>query len=142
MIPILRFLFIHSKQGENFYQLQKVALELVKARRESGKKVFSTIYAEIFARRKFSPISPSALYWRNFYCVNFLSCVYVNDYIEDMATFTALAKIYSTEYFCNTKVAGLGEIFVQRKFCHIWVLLYNIIPCAYIYGSSKICCSL
>ena len=36
-----------------------------------------------------------------------------------MATFTALAKIYSTEYFYNTKVAGLGEIFVQRKFCHI-----------------------
>ena len=33
-----------------------------------------------------------------------------------MATFTALAKIYSTEYFCNTKVAGLGETFVQQKF--------------------------
>ena len=39
MIPILRFLFIHSKQGESFFQLQNVALELVKARRESGKKV-------------------------------------------------------------------------------------------------------
>ena len=33
---------------------------------------------------------------------------YVNDYIEDMATFTAMEKIYSTKYFCNTKVAGLG----------------------------------
>ena len=42
--------------------------------------------------------------------MNFLP--YVNDYKEDMVTFTALAKIYSTEYFCNTKVAGLGEIFV------------------------------
>ena len=30
--------------------------------------------------------------------------------------FTALAKIYSTEYFCNTNVAGLGEIFVQCNF--------------------------
>ena len=39
-----------------------------------------------------------------------------NDYIEGMATFTALVKI---EYFCNTKVAGLGEIFVQRKFSAI-----------------------
>ena len=38
----------------------------------------------------------------------FLSCI--NDYIEDMTTFTALAKIYSTKYFCDTKVAGLGEI--------------------------------
>ena len=37
-------------------------------------------------------------------------------------TFTALAKIYSTEY---TKVAGLGEVFVQRNF-----LLYSM--CMYI----------
>ena len=51
----------------------------------------------------------------SFYCVNF----FVNDYIEDMATFTAMAKIYSTEYICNTKVAGLGEIFVQRKLSHM-----------------------
>ena len=58
---------------------------------------------EIFARRTFSPISP----------LNFLSCV--NNYIEDMATFTALAKIYSIEYFCNTNVPGLGEIFVKQK---------------------------
>ena len=35
---------------------------------------------------------------------NFPSCVCVNDYIEDMVTFTALAKIYSTEYFCITKL--------------------------------------
>ena len=33
-----------------------------------------------------------------------------------MATFTALAK---NLFHCNTKVAGLGEIFVQRKFCCI-----------------------
>ena len=38
---------------------------------------------------------------------------HVNDYIEDMTTFTALVKI---EYFCDTKVAGLGEIFVGQKF--------------------------
>jgi hypothetical protein len=29
-----------------------------------------------------------------------------------MAIFTALAKIYSTKSFCNTEVAGLGEIFI------------------------------
>ena len=56
-------------------------------------------------------------YWQNIYPANFLSCV--NDYIEDMVTFTALVKIYFTEYFCNTTVAGLGEFFVQRKFCRI-----------------------
>ena len=67
--------------------------------------ILHTVYAEIFAN--FAICS----YWRNFYRTNFLSCV--NDYIEDMATFTALAKIYSTEYFCNTKVARLGEIFVH-----------------------------
>ena len=48
----------------------------------------------------------------------FLSCV--NDYIEDMATLIALVKIYFTEYFCNTKLAGLGEIFVKQKFLRIW----------------------
>ena len=71
------------------------------------------IFAVLPYTWKFSPISPAICsYWRNFYCANFLFCV--NDYIEDMATFTALVKIYSTEYFCNTKVhvAGLGEIFV------------------------------
>jgi hypothetical protein len=46
-----------------------------------------------------------------FYHANFLS--HVKDYIEDMVTFSALAKIFSTKFFCNTKVAGLGEIFIE-----------------------------
>ena len=41
---------------------------------------------------------------------------FLYDYIEDMMTFTTLAKVCSTEYFCNTNVAGLGESFVKRKF--------------------------
>ena len=41
---------------------------------------------ENFARREFSPILPSALIGKIF-----LLCV--NDYLEDMATFTTLAKI-------------------------------------------------
>ena len=32
-------------------------------------------------------------------------------FIEDMATITIVAKINSMKYSCNTKVAGLGEIF-------------------------------
>ena len=53
-----------------------------------------------------------------------MSCV--NDYIEDVVTFTALAKIYSTEYLCNTKVARVDEIFVQWEFCRIrYVMLIN-----------------
>ena len=39
-------------------------------------------------------------------------------------TFNALVKIYSTKYFCNTKVAGLGESFVQQKFL---VILYIMV---------------
>ena len=54
------------------------------------------------------PISPPALIDEFLIC-EFLSCV--NDYIEDMVTFTALVKNYFIEHFCNTKVAGLGEIF-------------------------------
>ena len=49
-----------------------------------------TVYVEIFTRRKFSPISPSALIGEIFYRTNFLSCV--NDYIEDMATFYCIGK--------------------------------------------------
>jgi hypothetical protein len=39
---------------------------------------------------------------------------FVNDkeYIIIMASFTALAKIYSTKYFYNAQVAGSGEIFL------------------------------
>ena len=33
-----------------------------------------------------------------------------------MATFTALVKTYSTEYFCNAKVAGLGETLSSEIF--------------------------
>ena len=72
---------------------------------------------EIFARRKYSPISPPALIGENFITLIFCPLLMIS--IEDMATFTALAKIYSSKFFCNTKVAGLGEIFVQRKFPHI-----------------------
>ena len=65
--------------------------------------------------RKFSPILPPALVGESF-IHKFLSCI--NDYVEDMVqTFTALAKIYSTKYFCNTKVAGLGEIFGYVVLC-------------------------
>ena len=37
-------------------------------------------------------------------------------YIEDMVTFTALVKIfYSSEYFCNAKVAGFWQNFHPMK---------------------------
>ena len=65
-----------------------------------------------FHQEKNSPISPFALIGE---CssTNFLSCV---NYTEYMATFTALVKKISTKYFCNAKVAGLGELFVKQKF--------------------------
>ena len=48
-----------------------------------------------------------------FFISEFFVLCYYSDDIEDMATFTILAKIYSI----NTKVASwLGEIFVQQKF--------------------------
>ena len=58
----------------------------------------------------------TCLHGRNFYPANFLS--HIDDYTEDMAIFTASAKIYSSEYFCNARVhvAGIGKFFVQRKF--------------------------
>ena len=52
-----------------------------------------------------------------FYHMNILS--YISHYLEDMTTFIALAKICFTEYFTNTNISGLGEIFIQRNFSHI-----------------------
>ena len=52
----------------------------------------------------------------------FLSCI--NDYIERMAIFTALAKTYSIEYFCNTEVPRLGKIFVQWLYSICWMYVY------------------
>ena len=49
-----------------------------------------------------------------------------------MVTFTALAKIYSSEYFCNARVAGIGEIFVQRKFSAIRYMIMKSFPCSFI----------
>ena len=43
-------------------------------------------------------------------CANNIFLSYANNYIEDVETFTAS---YATEYFCNAKVAGLGEIFTK-----------------------------
>ena len=65
-----------------------------------------TNISEMLYSQKFSPVSPPAL-------MGEILLLCVDDFIEDMVTFTALEKIYSTKYFCNTKVAGLGEILVQ-----------------------------
>ena len=56
------------------------------------------------------PIFPPVLVRKIFIREFFLSCV--NDYIEDMATLTVFAKIYSTEYFFNMTTPGLDEFFV------------------------------
>ena len=57
-----------------------------------------------------------------------MSCV--NDYIENMVTLTALAKIYSTEYICNTKVAGLGEILSSENFV-VYGITEMTVTCTY-----------
>ena len=75
-----------------------------------------------FYQEKVSPILPPAIIGEIFIFANFLSCV--NDYIEDMATFTVLAKIYSTKYFCNTKVSGLGKILSSENF-HLYSIVWN-----------------
>ena len=48
-----------------------------------------------------------------------LTCV--KDCIEHMATITALAKCFSSKFFCITKEAGLGKICIQRKFSPLHV---------------------
>ena len=55
--------------------------------------------------------------------------IFVNNYIEDMATFTALVKIYFTKYFCNAKVTGLGE-FLSSKNSAIQYNSYTMYSCS------------
>ena len=43
-----------------------------------------------------------------------------------MVIFTALVKILSTNFFCNTKVAGFGKIFIQTKFSRIILWYVNL----------------
>ena len=69
-------------------------------------------------------------------CVDFFVLSYVNDYIEDTVTFTALAKTYSTEYLCNTMVAGLSTTLSSEIFGYnvLWIkltlsLLKGSAPC-------------
>ena len=50
----------------------------------------------IFARRKFSQFR-HLLAWANLYISH-------DDYTEDTVIYTALAQIYSSEYFCNARV--------------------------------------
>ena len=71
-------------------------------------------YGQKYSPRENFANFATGLHGWNFYPANFLSCI--NDYTEDMATFTALAKIYSSEYFCNARVAGIGEILSSEKF--------------------------
>ena len=67
------------------------------------------------------PTSPPVLVGENF-IHEFFS--YVNDCIEDMATFTVLAKILSANYSCNTEVyvAGLVKVFSHK----IMVFLFDV----------------
>ena len=74
---------------------------------------FTVVWLEVFTGRKFLPISPPALVGENFIHKLFS---YVNDCIEDMATFTVLAKILSANYSCNTEVHVAGLVkFVSHK---------------------------
>ena len=77
------------------------------------------MYLIVPYKQKFSPGENIYQFHHLLSLAKFLSREFLVDYIEDMATITALAKIYSTKYFCNTKVSGVGEIFVKRKFSHI-----------------------
>ena len=43
-----------------------------------------------------------------------------------MATTTALVKILSLNYSCNTKAAGLGEFFLLRNISTLWYIAINM----------------
>ena len=100
----------------------------------------TAIWLEVFTRRKNLPISLPTL----ILSTNLFSCV--NDCIEDMATFTVLTKILSTNCSCNTEVhvAGLSKIFSHKIFCYMVFLLdggLNKCTCKVVKESTLLLCS-
>ena len=80
----------------------------------------------IFRQEKIFTYFATCSCWREFYPRIFLPCVNNYLHVEDIATFTVLVKIYSTKHFRNTKVAGLGEIFVFAytiEYCYCTALI-------------------
>jgi hypothetical protein len=63
-------------------------------------------------------LKPALITWRTFYPTNFL--LHVNACTKDMVTFTALAKIYSTKRFCNTKGSWAEWNFYPMKIFHVY----------------------
>ena len=76
----------------------------------------------ILYTRKFSPGENFRQFCHLLSLAKFLSCKFFCPVLI-ITTLTTLVKIYSAEYFCNTKVAGLGEIFCQAK-----IFMY-MVPC-------------
>ena len=87
---------------------------------------FAIIIQKILYSRKFSPGENfhqfHHLVLMKFCSVNFLSCV--NDCIDYIATFTALAKFIPLNISVIQKVPGLGE-FLSREYFRLHV--YGII---------------
>ena len=48
-------------------------------------------------------------------------------------------KIYSTEHFCNTKIAGIGEIFVQYKILTIQYYSPVLLGIATMHSPINVC---
>ena len=96
----------------------------------TGWQTYMYLISRNFHQEKIFAKFATCSHWQklNFYHANFLSCV--KERIEDnMVTLTTLVKYFSTN-FCNTKVAGLGETFIQWNFSRIQY--YNIIATAHL----------
>ena len=82
------------------------------SREAFGINTWHTVYVEIFARRKFLPISPSALIGEIFIVRIFCPALMI----------TLRIWIYSTEYICINKGS-----WAWRNFCPAKILLYTVI---------------
>ena len=109
-------------------------IQIAKFKLKSSFTKVTPLYSILYTR-KFSSGEKFRKFRHLFSLAKFLSWNFlsrVNDCINNMATFTTLAKIYSTKYFCNTKVSELGEIFIKRKLSHIRYLQDMINTLSYI----------
>ena len=71
-----------------------------------------TMQSILFTWGKFSPFSPPALMGKKIICIPWTFCPWLHRAYDDLITWT---KFYSAKYFCNARVAGLSEMFVDQR---------------------------
>ena len=92
-----------------------VSLRVIIIKASAAALTCTTVQLEIFARRKFSPFSPTVLMHENF-----ILWIFVSNYTCSYRASGHLYHISLNTSAMQGYIAGLGETYIQRKFSALW----------------------